>query len=384
MKDMQFHKESGRFSRRTHWMTLCFACVATCLLNLPEVGHCAAIMVKGQINLNGNSFTVDSYNSTDGQYGASNIGDCGDVICVGGMSNSVPVNANVNIYGRVFTGGTNIYLGTYGGVGSQTWQGNGNTGFELGYLVQNTNFPSTNISFPYNSGLVPPPGTVGTTSYDAVLSGGNYYVNTQQGLGNTIVISPSTLVLQNGYSIESLTIESNASLTIYAGGTNCLMSGNNIVNEGGFPSNFVVYCTSTVTNLSVSGNAPIVGVLIAPNANAGFYGGGNNSFDFMDSLMANSLNLYGHWNFHFDQALLQQGLVPASPSIAANLMSPAISGAGQFQFNVTGVVGSNSVVETSTDLTGWSPVFTNSLPFTFTDTISSGLNQNFYRVVYTQ
>lgn len=391
----QYRLQCGIFARPAHLAAVCIAGLVVLFLNLPEVGHCAVIMVKEGINLNGWGVTVDSYNSTNGQYGSQQAGDCGDVICVGGLSNSVPVNVNANIYGRVFAGGTNIYLGTNGAVGTHVWQADGNTGFELGYLIQNTNFPFPNITLPDYSGFNGPTipggtvittnsgtGTYQTNSYDNIICGNWYTTNF---LSNTIVTCPSTLVLPNGYAIGNLTIVPGASLTVYVGGTHSVsISGNSILNESGLPSDFVIYCTADVTNFSISGNAGIITVLIAPNANVSLNAGGNNNTDFSGALMANSLTLNGHWNFHFDQALLQQGLVPQSPSTAANLTSPAISDAGQFQFNVTGIVGSNSVVETSTDLTAWSSIFTNALPFTFTDTNSRGLIQNFYRVVYTQ
>ena len=77
-------------------------------------------------------------------------------------------------------------------------------------------------------------------------------------------------------------------------------------------------------------------------------------------------------------------LVQANPpASAAVLSSPAIAN-DQFSFVVTGTSGSNYVVETSTNLVigTWTPLYTNTSPFTYTQTNSSAFPQRFYRAVY--
>lgn len=386
------------FARLAHLAAVCFAGLAILFLNLPEIGRSAALTVAQNINLSGNGITIDSYNSSDpskstgGQWDPAKAGDAGDVICIGSITNSVSVG-NANIFGRLYTGsGTGVSLGANGAVGTHTWLAAGNYGIEPGYWVPNTNFPFPNISLPDYSGFlgpVIPGGTVVTTnsgvpvtnSYDNIICGNCFATN---GLGNAVVTCPSTLVLPNGYEIGSLTILPGASLTVFAGGSSIAVSGNNILNQGNLPSALVIYCTSDVTSLAVSGNTPFTGVLIAPNANVSLAGGGEYGINMSGAIVVKSLNVSGQVNLHFDEALTQQGIVPPYPSFAASLSAPTMTGGGQFQFNVTGVVGFNYVFETSTDLADWSPVFTNSLPCTFTDTNSSGLSRNFYRVVYTQ
>lgn len=396
---MPDREKLGHFGRRAHLVTLGFSCLFQLLLSMPEEGRCAAIAVKENINLNGNEITVDSYNSSDpalsvnGQWAASVSGDGGDVICAGGITNSVSVG-NADIYGHLYVGsGASVSLGADGAVGTHAWLYADNFGIELGYLVLNSNFLFPNVSLPDYSGFpTPSPGTVVitnsgssnpvTNSYDAVLSDGNYAAT--GGLGNTIVTGPSILVLPNGYSIGSLTIAPGGSLTVYAGGTSLTLSGNTIVNQGGLPSSFVIYCGPSVTSLSISTAAQFVGVIIAPNVIGTINGGGENGVDISGAIIARSLTFNGHVSVHFDEALLQDGIIPPDPSFAASLMAPVVSGSGQFQFNVTGVPGVNYVVETSSNLTDWLPVFTNTSPFTFTDTNAIPAAQNFYRAVYYQ
>ena len=83
--------------------------------------------------------------------------------------------------------------------------------------------------------------------------------------------------------------------------------------------------------------------------------------------------------------LVVQGIInnvaQVVPATAAVLNQPAISG-NQFGFSVSGAVGANYVVQTSTNLTSpnWLPVFTNVAPFNFTDPNPPGI-QKYYRVV---
>jgi hypothetical protein len=70
-------------------------------------------------------------------------------------------------------------------------------------------------------------------------------------------------------------------------------------------------------------------------------------------------------------------LRPAIPVISA----PGLSD-GSFHFNFAGDNGPDYVVQASTDLTVWLPVWTNSLPpFEFTDSIATNFSQRFYRVL---
>jgi hypothetical protein len=87
----------------------------------------------------------------------------------------------------------------------------------------------------------------------------------------------------------------------------------------------------------------------------------------------------------FDMVTVIGATISASnpPPSAATLSAPGLNGAGQFQFTVTGSVGSNYVVQVSTNLSGtnWVPLQTNAAPFGFVDTSSSAYLQRFYRVV---
>jgi hypothetical protein len=63
----------------------------------------------------------------------------------------------------------------------------------------------------------------------------------------------------------------------------------------------------------------------------------------------------------------------------AAVLTPMPQTKGQFSFQVSGVDGTNYVVQASTDLKNWVSVQTNKSPFNFTDTNAGNFQQRFYR-----
>jgi hypothetical protein len=68
-------------------------------------------------------------------------------------------------------------------------------------------------------------------------------------------------------------------------------------------------------------------------------------------------------------------------SATATLGSPAVTGNG-IEFSVTGVPSFTYVIQASTNLTSWAPVYTNVSPFTFSYTITTNYPYRFFRAVY--
>ena len=67
--------------------------------------------------------------------------------------------------------------------------------------------------------------------------------------------------------------------------------------------------------------------------------------------------------------------------IAATLASPIYDANNQFQFTVTGIAGTNYIVQVSTNLatSNWLSLVTNASPFSFVETNASRFPQRFYR-----
>jgi hypothetical protein len=160
-----------------------------------------------------------------------------------------------------------------------------------------------------------------TNSYNHILwgnnTGTNYYVASDLG-GQTLVLGPNVvLALPNGLNMSSsdgLTLSRGdnivgatfapAAIIIYSGGTSCALGG--IANQTGYAADFLLFCAPTVTSFALNGNGGFIGVLVAPTVDISLNGSGDPTHptDFSGCLMANSLTLNGHFNFHYDEALL--------------------------------------------------------------------------------
>lgn len=60
---------------------------------------------------------------------------------------------------------------------------------------------------------------------------------------------------------------------------------------------------------------------------------------------------------------------------------PVFSKSG-FSFAVSGMSGSNCVIQVSTNLINWTPLLTNAVPFQFSDSNANHFSRRFYRAVY--
>lgn len=223
--------------------------------------------------------------------------------------------------------------------------------------------------------------TYQTNSYDAVLSNGCYFAAS---LGDTIVTGPSTLVLPSKFPIANLTIAAGGALTVYVESGPCYINALGVTNATGVASNLVILCTPAVSIVTLGAPTSFVGIVDAPEATAAITVPGNAFFDFSGTLIVNSLSVSGDFRMHCDESLGQWGylLFPSAPS-SPRLSSPFMWN-GLFSFIVSGTYGDQCVVESSTDLINWNPVFTNSGLFEFTDTNAMNQSQNFYRTIYVQ
>lgn len=169
-----------------------------------------------------------------------------------------------------------------------------------------------------------------------------------------------------------------------------LINSDCVTNGTGLASNLQIYCSSSISNLEIRDEVgytlekSFTGVFYAPGATLEIVILPNETLDFYGEVVVNSLfdGFPGALRFHYDEALGQMGyvLLPG-PALAANLILPTPC-TMPFEFYVDGMPNTNYAVETSTDLNNWLPVFTNTAPFSFADTNSASLNQNFYRAVY--
>src|SRR5258706_10463299 len=113
------------------------------------------------------------------------------------------------------------------------------------------------------------------------------------------------LVVANGIDLtQFFGISKNSAIRVWSGGTSLTLNDNQIVNQPGNPSAFILYCTPTVTSFRLNSGGLFTGVIVAPGADFTLFNG-NRDTDFCGALFMNSVFSSGHAHFHFDEALNQ-------------------------------------------------------------------------------
>jgi hypothetical protein len=266
------------------------------------------------ITMKGSGMAVDSFNSanpalsTNGQYDPTKTSTNGNVGSVNG-----PVNlGNHTVNGNLIVGPNVNLPGNQGGVTGQI-----NNDFNPTF--EDVVYPSNAVWNPFPSGNGVQNITVNGTNYsEAFLTSGdwtvaslsgNVYVGTNANVRLKVTGNSSpTGILVDGTGLSA------GHLTIYMSGASFSLSGNAFVN-GGNATNLTYYGMPSNTSFSMSGNATFIGTVYAPEANVSLSGSGNNNYDFMGSLIGNSVTMNGHFSFHYDENLATyatRGFVAAS------------------------------------------------------------------------
>ena len=283
-----------------------------------------AITTKTNIDLNGNNVRVDSFDSTMssasawvtnwgyGLYAIAKSRANGNVATDSSLIGAISVG-QANIYGHLDTGpggtatvGNNGYVGPLPQVGS---------GVQPGYTKDDMNVVFPDVVLPTGAGswqLVP--------ANNVITNSGNYVIYSIYGNltinASNVVLYVSGVINMSGQSAITVTTNVN-SATIYVGGPSFSLSGQATINNQKQNAHTVgVYGLPSLTSISFGGNAAFTGTIYAPEADFSFGGGGNNTYDYVGSLVANSCKLNGHANFHYDESLARNGpgigYIPAS------------------------------------------------------------------------
>jgi len=174
--------------------------------------------------------------------------------------------------------------------------------------------------------------------------------------------------------------------------------------SGGDSDVFNGTAATLVTTLVIGGSPPVitnqpVGQIVMAGANPSFTVGASGAAPLSYQWRLNGANIPGATTPVLSLANVQLydagqygvivsnavGAVASSNAVLTVLMptgilsAPAYRTDGVFQFNLTGTAGSNYVIEASTNLTDWTPLATNTSPFTFADTNAVNVPLQFYR-----
>jgi hypothetical protein len=170
------------------------------------------------------------------------------------------------------------------------------------------------------------------TNAPAAVSTNGQYVFTQSGSWSIPSTGATTpIIVQPGITVQLRVDATNfkptsvhvvtdtntgisGSLIVYQVSGSMTLGGSTVV-DSGIAGNFYYYGLPGVTSISCGGSSTFVGAIYAPEANMTLNGGGSGN-NFVGALVVKNLTLSGHYNIHFDSALLRygpkRGYVPAS------------------------------------------------------------------------
>jgi hypothetical protein len=80
--------------------------------------------------------------------------------------------------------------------------------------------------------------------------------------------------------------------------------------DGGYAANLSYWGSTNNTRINLSGNCSFTGTIYAPQAAIRLSGGGGSDYDIVGSIVASSVDINGHFKFHFDEALLHGQMQP--------------------------------------------------------------------------
>jgi len=283
-----------------------------------------AITTKKNIDLNGNNIRVDSFDSTItnystwvtnwafGVYSSAKARANGDVATDSSLVGAISVG-QANIYGHLDTGpGGTATVGNNGYVGPLPQSG---SGIQPGYVKNDMNVVFPDVVLPTGASAwqyVP--------ANNIITNSGNYTIF---GIYDNLTINAPNVVLYVSGNInmsgsETLTVTTNASkVTIYVAGPSVSLTGQATINNQMQNAHYLgIYGLPSLTSINFGGNAAFSGTIYAPQADFSFGGGGNDHYDYVGSLIANSCKLNGNARFHYDESLRVNGpglgYIPAS------------------------------------------------------------------------
>lgn len=252
------------------------------------------------INFNGNNIATDSFNSgntnlsTNGRYDSTKTSTNGTVASIAGVVNV----GNANVNGSVLLGPN----------ASNTIKNNGviTGGVSNDF---NVNFPDVILPSGTAIAATSAAQTINGTSFQYVFSTSGYY--SINNLSGNVYVSPGaqvTLLLTGTATPTVVQVGANTNgvsgqLTIYMNGPSFTLGGSAIV-DGGVASNLSYLGTTNNTSITFGGNASFIGTIYAPEASFTLGGGGSSTYDFVGACVVKSVSMTGHYQFHFDEALL--------------------------------------------------------------------------------
>ena len=268
-----------------------------------------AIAAKGAIDMKGNNVTVDGFDSsmpsqsTAGRYDAAKKQPFGNIATDDAITNSDISVGNANIYGTVSTGPSgSVSLGAQGVIGPSFSNPATSVAAAMaaGWIRNDFSATFPDVTLPAGATAWPQQGPLNNTT----LNTGSYQATgISPGNNQTLTINGNVTIYVTGdVNVKGqITVTAGSSLTVYCAG-NLIIGGNGLVNNATSDASVLFYGLPTCTSVSLHGNADWAGAVYAPEAAFGL-GGGGSSGDFQGALVAKTVTMNGHVEFHYDEAL---------------------------------------------------------------------------------
>jgi hypothetical protein len=273
------------------------------------------MVAKGLVDLKGNNIETDSFDSsntnfsTNGRYDPAKRRAKGDIATNSGLTNSLNVG-NAKIRGKAATGpGGSVKVGSLGGVGDDAWYAAGNTGVQTNSVTDDMNVSFPDVKEPPGGGYsYPNPRYDIDPNYAHYLNGGKYQMAVLTLTGSQIMYVAGDSLLWVTVTINisgnaKIVIAPGASLKLYMSGVDTYLGGNGVANETGSAFNFQYYGLPSNTSVVMGGNTSFTGTIYAPGADFSLGGGGSDTYDFVGGSVTKTVQMNGHFRFHYDEAL---------------------------------------------------------------------------------
>ena len=292
----------------------------------------------GAIDLKGNGIATDSFDSSDPNYSTNGFYNLpglpspppwrkagGDVVTDNTITNSVLNVGNADIAGHINTGPNgSIAIGPNGSVGDLAWVSS-SFGIELGWSGNDLNVVFKDVVLPavfWSPATGNRIGAAGTAPngiyYDHIFtspgdnstSPGNYRINDSGDIyvGTNVSvrlnITASTFNPNNIYVAGVTTAEAGKMVGYLNGppGQSATL-GTSDMTQSGKAANLAFLGTTNCTSIAYKGNGDFTGVIYAPQADFQLAGGGSGVIDFIGSSVTKTVQMNGHYNFHYDESL---------------------------------------------------------------------------------
>ena len=120
--------------------------------------------------------------------------------------------------------------------------------------------------------------------------------------GNAVLMVDGNVSMASSSTID---IIPPGTLTLYVAGASADLGGG--ANNTGWATNFVYYGLPSNKSVTMAPNGPFTGAIYAPSADLKMNGGGSGDQNFVGSCVVRSININGHYKFHYDEALAKNG-----------------------------------------------------------------------------